>query len=124
MPLACPGKALLFKGRVARHHYITKEILLDRDGLSRTAPGGGVRTVVEFWRGDFPLGRAFWLAWHPGAWHDGRAEITGLGHYAPYTTHRLIFNGPAEKPVEVYRDPSSVQLSSQPSTSPRSIAEA
>jgi hypothetical protein len=48
----------------------------------------------------FPLGRALWLAWHPGAWRDGRAEITGLGHYAPYTTHRLIFNGPAEKPVE------------------------
>jgi hypothetical protein len=23
--------------------------------------GGGVRTVVEFWRGDLPLGRAFWL---------------------------------------------------------------
>src|SRR3954465_4374709 len=22
--------------------------------------GGGVRTVVEFWRGDLPLGRAFW----------------------------------------------------------------
>jgi hypothetical protein len=48
----------------------------------------------------FPLGRLLWLAWHPSAWHDGRAEIIGLGHYAPYTTHRLIFKGKEEKPVE------------------------
>jgi hypothetical protein len=46
----------------------------------------------------FPLGRALWLAWHPGLWGSGRSEITGLGHYAPYTTHRLVFNGPAAKP--------------------------
>jgi hypothetical protein len=49
----------------------------------------------------FPLGRALWLAWHPGAWHDGRAEITGLGHYDPYTTHHLIFNGKAEAPEKL-----------------------
>ncbi len=47
----------------------------------------------------FPLGRALWLIWHPGAWSHGAAEITGLGHYAPYTTHRLIFHGKAETPV-------------------------
>jgi len=47
----------------------------------------------------FPMGRALWLVWHPKAWHDGGAEITGLGHYAPYTTHRLIFNGQEEKPA-------------------------
>ena len=45
----------------------------------------------------FPLGRALWLAWHPSAWHVGGAQIAGLGHYAPYTTHRLIFEGSAEK---------------------------
>jgi len=49
----------------------------------------------------FPLGRALWLVWHPGAWHDGRAEITGLGHYGPYSTHRLIFAGQEEKPAEL-----------------------
>jgi hypothetical protein len=48
----------------------------------------------------FPLGRALWLVWHPSAWHDGRAEITGLGHYGPYTTHRLIFKGKGEKPID------------------------
>jgi len=48
----------------------------------------------------FPLGRSLWLAWHPNAWHDGRAEITGLGHYDPYTTHHLIFHGEGAKPVE------------------------
>jgi hypothetical protein len=48
----------------------------------------------------FPLGRALWLAWHPAYWGSGRSEITGLGHYAPYTTHRLVFNGPAAKPDE------------------------
>jgi hypothetical protein len=48
----------------------------------------------------FPLGRALWLAWHPSAWNAGSAEITGLGHYAPYTTHRLIFKGKEEKPIE------------------------
>jgi hypothetical protein len=47
----------------------------------------------------FPLGRALWLAWHPLAWHDASAEITGLGHYDPYTTHRLIFKGQAALPV-------------------------
>src|SRR4051812_2800714 len=37
------------------------DFLCDRDSSGRTAPGGSVRTVVEFWRGDFPLGHAFWL---------------------------------------------------------------
>ena len=48
----------------------------------------------------FPAGRMLWLAWHPGAWGEGGAQITGLGHYAPYTTHRLIFNGKEEKPAD------------------------
>lgn len=48
----------------------------------------------------FPLGRALWLAWHPRAWRHARAEITGLGHYAPYTTHQLIFHGRPETPTE------------------------
>jgi len=48
----------------------------------------------------FPVGRALWLAWHPRAWQNGRAQITGLGHYDPYTTHRLIFSGPAAIPNE------------------------
>jgi len=46
----------------------------------------------------FPLGRLLWLAWHPSAWHEGGSQITGLGHYDPYTTHRLIFKGQAAQP--------------------------
>jgi hypothetical protein len=46
----------------------------------------------------FPAGRSLWLLWHPNAWSRAGAEITGLGHYPPYTTHRLLFEGPAEKP--------------------------
>lgn len=42
----------------------------------------------------FPAGRWLWLAWHPAAWSRAREEVTGLGHYAPYTTHRLVFTGP------------------------------
>jgi hypothetical protein len=48
----------------------------------------------------FPAGRFLWLLWHPAAWSDGGAQITGLGHYAPYTTHELVYEGPPEKPVE------------------------
>ncbi|HEY6139998.1 MAG TPA: hypothetical protein VI670_19760 [Thermoanaerobaculia bacterium] len=47
----------------------------------------------------FPAGRSLWLAWHPWAWGHGSAEIRGLGHYTPYTTHRLDFKGAAETPV-------------------------
>jgi len=46
----------------------------------------------------FPAGRALWLAWHPSAWSDASAQTFGLGHYAPYTTHKLLFNGPAAQP--------------------------
>lgn len=46
----------------------------------------------------FPAGRSIWLAWHPNVWSDASAQITGLGHYSPYTTHRLLFNGQAQKP--------------------------
>ena len=46
----------------------------------------------------FPAGRSLWFLWHPAAWGHGRAEIAGLGHYAPYTTHQLIFNGAQIKP--------------------------
>jgi hypothetical protein len=49
----------------------------------------------------FPAGRFLWLLWHPAAWKDAAAQITGLGHYAPYTTHQLVYEGPREKP----RDP-------------------
>ena len=48
----------------------------------------------------FPAGRLVWLMWHPSAWHVGGAEIAGLGHYAPYTTHHLIFEGAGEKHEE------------------------
>jgi len=46
----------------------------------------------------FPAGRSLWLVWHPSAWNRAGAEITGLGHYPPYTTHRLVFEGPGAKP--------------------------
>jgi hypothetical protein len=46
----------------------------------------------------FPAGRALWLMWHPSAWGRGRAQITGLGHYEPYTTHQLTFAGKTETP--------------------------
>jgi hypothetical protein len=48
----------------------------------------------------FPAGRFLWLVWHPSAWAHGRAQITGLGHYPPYTTHQLVFSGAAEQPNE------------------------
>lgn len=48
----------------------------------------------------FPAGRLLWILWHPWAWSDAAAQVTGLGHYAPYTTHKLVYNGPQEKPVE------------------------
>jgi hypothetical protein len=48
----------------------------------------------------FPAGRWLWILWHPWAWKDAAAQVTGLGHYAPYTTHQLIYEGPQEKPVE------------------------
>jgi hypothetical protein len=49
----------------------------------------------------FPAGRFLWLLWHPSAWGRAGQELKGLGHYAPYTTHRLIFEGQEEKPPEV-----------------------
>ena len=48
----------------------------------------------------FPAGRFLWLMWHPSAWSRGRAEISGLGHYSPYTTHHLLFSGKGEQPNE------------------------
>jgi hypothetical protein len=48
----------------------------------------------------FPAGRWLWILWHPAAWKDAAAQVTGLGHYAPYTTHQLVYEGPQEKPVE------------------------
>lgn len=45
----------------------------------------------------FPAGRILWLAWHPFAWRKARAEVTGLGHYPPYTTHELVFSGKQPK---------------------------
>jgi len=44
----------------------------------------------------FPAGRTLWLLWHPNAWGHGRAQVDGLGHYAPYTTNRLVFEGSGE----------------------------
>jgi hypothetical protein len=49
----------------------------------------------------FPAGRFFWLLWHPASWSRASAEITGLGHYAPYTTHKLTFAGVEEKPNQL-----------------------
>jgi len=46
----------------------------------------------------FPAGRTLWLLWHPNAWAHGSAEIHGLGHYAPYTTNKLVFEGASETP--------------------------
>jgi len=48
----------------------------------------------------FPAGRLLWILWHPWAWSTAAAQVTGLGHYAPYTTHQLVYDGPQEKPVE------------------------
>ena len=48
----------------------------------------------------FPAGRSLWFLWHPKAWSHGRAEITGLGHFAPYTTHKLIFTGKEIEPAQ------------------------
>jgi len=48
----------------------------------------------------FPAGRFLWLLWHPAAWSRAREELIGLGHYAPYTTHHLIFDGPGIKPPD------------------------
>jgi hypothetical protein len=58
----------------------------------------------------FPAGRFLWLLWHPAAWSDGGAQITGLGHYAPYTTHQLVYEGPQEKPTAAVKltDPKAI----------------
>jgi hypothetical protein len=58
----------------------------------------------------FPAGRSLWLAWHPWVWGHGSAEIHGLGHYPPYTTHALEFSGPMAKPDKpaVLTDPKQI----------------
>jgi hypothetical protein len=44
----------------------------------------------------FPVGRFFWLLWHPWRWGHFRAELTGAGHYAPQWTHELNYKGPPD----------------------------
>ncbi|HEY0781098.1 MAG TPA: hypothetical protein VGE98_01485 [Thermoanaerobaculia bacterium] len=45
----------------------------------------------------FPLGRFFWLLWHPNHWANFRAELTGAGRYSPQWTHRLVYRGAVDK---------------------------
>jgi hypothetical protein len=47
----------------------------------------------------FPAGRTLWLPFHPTAWPHARAEVTGLGHYSPHTTHDLVFSGQPDQPA-------------------------
>jgi hypothetical protein len=44
----------------------------------------------------FPIGRFFWLLWHPLRWSHFSAELTGAGHYAPQWTHELDYDGPPD----------------------------
>jgi hypothetical protein len=52
----------------------------------------------------FPAGRALWIAVRPWRWDHFRPEVLGLGHYGPYVTHRLDFDGvhptPPVEPVD------------------------
>lgn len=41
----------------------------------------------------FPAGRTLWIAPRPWKWDRFRSEVLGLGHYGPYVTHRLDFDG-------------------------------
>ncbi|HEV2722487.1 MAG TPA: hypothetical protein VG323_20870 [Thermoanaerobaculia bacterium] len=58
----------------------------------------------------FPAGRTLWLLWHPNAWAHGSAQVHGLGHYVPYTTNTLVFEGSGETPktAEVLTDPKQI----------------
>jgi hypothetical protein len=48
----------------------------------------------------FPVGRFLWLLWHPGHWRHFKAELTGAGRFGPQWTHKLIYDGKPDDPVE------------------------
>ena len=57
----------------------------------------------------FPAGRTLWIIPRPWKWDRFRPEILGLGHYGPYATHRLDFDGTHPTPPKLVYDEAAIK---------------